>query len=83
MTTKGKITHWNDKKGYGFITPDAGAKEVFVRISAFRDRDAPPEVGQLVSFSHSTGRRGRPCAANVTRPGERMPGEIRRNDVML
>jgi hypothetical protein len=29
MRAKGKRTHWNGQKGYGFITPSAGAKQVF------------------------------------------------------
>ncbi len=35
MRTKGKISHWNEEKGYGFITPASGAKQVFVHLSAF------------------------------------------------
>lgn len=38
MRTKGKITFWNDEKGYGFITPSAGLKQVFVHIRAFSNR---------------------------------------------
>ena len=35
MRTQGKITHWNEYKAYGFITPSSGAKQVFVHIRAF------------------------------------------------
>jgi hypothetical protein len=38
MRVKGKITHWNGQKGYGFITPSAGEKQVFVHISSFENR---------------------------------------------
>lgn len=69
--TQGKITHWNEQKGYGFITPAAGAKQVFVHIRAFGKRQEPPKLNQLVSFSLSTDKQGRPCAVKVTRAGEK------------
>ena len=78
MRTKGKITHWNQEKGYGFITPSAGAKRVFVHISAFRGRGNQPEVNQLVEFSLSTDQKGRPCAVQVSEVGARNTGQTRR-----
>jgi len=69
--TQGKITHWNEQKGYGFITPTSGAKRVFVHIRAFSNRQERPKLNQLVSFSLSTDKQGRPCAAGVTRAGEK------------
>jgi cold shock CspA family protein len=77
--TQGKITHWNEEKGYGFITPAAGAKQVFVHISAFNNRRQPPKLNQLVSFSLSKDKQGRPCAEEVTRAGEKQPRGIKRN----
>lgn len=83
MRSKGKITQWNEEKGYGFITPGPGSRDVFVHISAFRNRGNPPAVGQSVSFALSIDQQGRPCAAQVTRPGERLPRKARRNSVLL
>ncbi len=71
--TQGKITHWNEEKGYGFITPSTGAKQVFVHVRAFKKRYPPPELNQPVSFSFSTDDQGRPCAAKVSRPGDKQP----------
>jgi len=70
MRTTGKITHWNAEKGYGFITPSAGAKQVFVHINAFANRSLTPTLNELVTFTLSTDRQGRPCAVEVTRAGE-------------
>jgi cold shock CspA family protein len=70
----GKITHWNEEKGYGFITPSSGANQVFVHIRAFRNRHLPPELNQVVLYSLSTDKQGRPCAVKVTRAGEKLPG---------
>ena len=70
MRTQGKITHWNEEKGYGFITPSSGAKQVFVHIRAFKDRHLPPELNQVVLYSLSTDKQGRPCAVKVTRASD-------------
>jgi len=35
MRSKGKITSWNDEKGFGFITPSSGGNRIFVHIKAF------------------------------------------------
>jgi uncharacterized membrane protein YsdA (DUF1294 family)/cold shock CspA family protein len=70
MRTIGKITYWNEQKGYGFITPSSGAKQVFVHIHAFKNRHLPPELNQVVLYSLSTDKQGRPCAVKVTRASE-------------
>lgn len=78
--TQGKITHWNAQKGYGFITPAAGAKQVFVHIRAFSNQQEPPKLNQMVSFSLSTDKQGRPCAIDVTLAGEKPAKGIKRKD---
>jgi cold shock CspA family protein len=70
MRLKGKITHWNGQKGYGFITPGEGEKQVFVHITSFKNRHPVPKINQLVDYSLSKDKRGRPCAVDVSRPGE-------------
>jgi cold shock CspA family protein len=78
MRTNGKITKWNRDKGYGFITPSSGAKQVFVHIDALRNRDLPPQMGQRVTFTLSQDNQGRPCAVDVARDGEPAPRVQRR-----
>ena len=65
MTT-GTVKFFNAQKGYGFITPDGGAKDVFVHISAVeRAGLATLNDGQKVSFELENDRQGRASAVNL------------------
>ena len=51
---------------FGFITPDDGAKDVFVHISAVQASGLPGlEDGQKVTFDIESGRDGRESATNL------------------
>ena len=82
MRLRGKLTSWNGERGIGYITPSAGAKQVIVRFSEFKNKRNPPEVGQLVAFELTTDVVGRPCAEQVVREGEvvRMDRRRRRGE---
>jgi len=69
VRTKGKITSWNDAKGYGFIAPLAGGSRTFIHIKAFAQKARRPAVGDIVTYSVSTDSRGRPCAGKATIAG--------------
>ena len=71
MRCKGKLISWDDAKGFGFITPEGGGKQIFVHIKSFRDRNQRPEVKQLFSYRLSSDQQGRPCAVEVTFDHER------------
>jgi len=71
VRSKGKIASWNDDKGYGFITPLAGGKQIFIHVSALSNRNRRPEVNEVVSYSVSKDKQGRPCAANATLAGDK------------
>ncbi len=59
----GTIKWFNDSKGYGFIRPDEGARDVFVHISALRRSgiDAVKE-GQRVEYELTQDRDGKASA---------------------
>ena len=59
MQQKGKITNWNDDKGFGFITPIGGGKQIFIHVKAFKNRSNRPELNQIVSYDISKDNRGR------------------------
>ena len=82
MQTTGKITHWKADKGFGFITPSSGEKQVFVHISSFSNRNPRPRLNELVTFTLSSDKQGRPCAVQVTREGEK-PIRMARRDKTL
>ncbi len=64
MTT-GTVKFFNTAKGFGFITPDDGSKDVFVHISAVEGSDLGHLTdGQKVSFEVQQDTRG-PKAVNL------------------
>ena len=83
MRTKGKITTWNDEKGYGFITPSTGGKQVFVHVKAFGNRNRRPEINQLVTYALSSDGKGRPCATKATLAGDRLTERVERSNDSL
>ena len=72
MRVKGKITSWDADKGYGFIKPLAGGKPIFIHISALSNRSRRPELDEVVTYSVSTDKQGRPCAADATLAGDKL-----------
>ena len=62
----GKLKWFNKTKGFGFIAPDEGGKDVFVHISAL-ERSGIDNLAddQKVSFEMSSGRDGRESADNI------------------
>lgn len=63
--TKGTIKFFNSQKGFGFIIPDQGGKEIFVHISNVQGETTSLHEGQKVEYEESSGRKG-PEAIEVT-----------------
>jgi CspA family cold shock protein len=61
----GTVKWFNATKGYGFITPDEGGKDVFVHITAVQAAGLQGlNDGQRVSYELAT-ERGKTSAANL------------------
>ena len=62
----GTVKWFNPTKGYGFIEPDGGSKDVFVHISAVEQAGLNTlNEGQKVSFDIQPGKTGKSAAENL------------------
>ncbi|WP_127716808.1 cold-shock protein [Halobacteriovorax sp. HLS] len=58
----GTVKFFNDEKGFGFITPDDGGKDLFVHISSIDDGTL--HENDKVDYEIGEGQKG-PCAVQV------------------
>jgi len=62
----GTVKWFSSQKGYGFIQPDDGTKDVFVHISAVeRSGMGSLREGQKLSYDIERGQQGRTSAVNL------------------
>jgi len=67
MRTTGIVKWFNDAKGFGFITPEGGGKDLFVHHSAIQSQGFRSLTeGERVEFEIVQGQKG-PAAENVTK----------------
>ena len=63
---KGTVKWFNDSKGYGFLKPSDGGKDLFVHMSEIKmEVFKTLKEGQEVDFEEGVSDKG-PCATNVT-----------------
>lgn len=60
---EGVVKFFNESKGFGFITPNDGGKDIFVHVSGLNDSSV--NEGDKVSYETEEGRKGL-NAVNVT-----------------
>jgi CspA family cold shock protein len=62
----GTVKFFNTTKGFGFIQPESGGKDVFVHVSAVQRAGLGTLTeGQRVTYDVETGRDGRTSAVNL------------------
>jgi CspA family cold shock protein len=60
----GTVKFFNEEKGFGFIKPDNGGKDLFVHATGIDN--GPITEGDSVEFEVGEGKKG-PCAVRVSR----------------
>jgi len=56
--SKGTVKFFNKQKGFGFITPESGGKDVFVHMTNIEGNPEGLREGQRVEFTLANGRKG-------------------------
>jgi CspA family cold shock protein len=60
MRQVGTVKFFNASKGYGFITPDGGGKDIFVHVTAVEQSGMPTlSDGMRISFEVEPDKRGK------------------------
>ena len=63
---QGKVSNWNDEKGYGFISSNSDGNDRFFHISEYSENHKIPINGLIVKYQDSHDDHGRVCAINVS-----------------
>jgi cold shock CspA family protein len=67
MRLTGVLRSWNEDRGYGFIAPTHGGREVFVHVSALPRGGTRPAVGERLSYELARNGEGKWQAVHVVR----------------
>lgn len=87
MRVEGRLTKWNDDRGFGFVSSSRDDTEVFVHISAFPRDGIRPRIGERLSFDIEVGGDGKRRAIDLvcldrqvaySRPASRTPSRRQR-----
>jgi uncharacterized membrane protein YsdA (DUF1294 family)/cold shock CspA family protein len=65
VRSTGTLVTWNDERGFGFLDPGDGERQVFVHISGFPRDASRPEEGVSYTFELESMRDGRTKAVHV------------------
>jgi cold shock protein len=62
---KGVLKTWKEDRGFGFIKPDDGGKDIFIHISALKGMSRRPATGDVIHFQVVKDNRGKNKAINA------------------
>nr|WP_295383161.1 cold shock and DUF1294 domain-containing protein [Pseudoxanthomonas sp.] len=72
MRHAGRITEWNDERGFGFVVPSGGGDRAFVHASQFQRGSRQPVVGDLISYETTRDAKGRLNARTIRFAGQKI-----------
>jgi cold shock CspA family protein len=62
---KGALKTWKEDRGFGFISPDDGGKDIFIHISALKGTSRRPITGDVIYYQVAKDNRGKYKAINA------------------
>jgi CspA family cold shock protein len=62
---KGVLKTWKEDRGFGFIKPDDGGKDIFIHISALNNINRRPTTGDVIYYQIAKDNRGKYKAINA------------------
>ena len=77
MEQQGRLTQWNDARGFGFITPLAKGPRIFVHISQFQLRNRRPCLNDLLTYTIGQDEQGRLRAKDVRYQKHTQPKSVK------
>lgn len=68
-TIKGVLKTWKEDRGFGFISPDGGGKDIFIHISALKGASRRPLTGDVIYYQVAKDNSGKLKAVNASIDG--------------
>ena len=62
---KGVLKTWKEDRGFGFVKPDDGGKDIFIHISALKGVSRRPITGDVIYYQIAKDNRGKYKAVNA------------------
>ena len=62
---RGTLIHWDDSKGYGFLRPSNGTKDVFLHIKSLPHYQRRPQIGDALTYEVEVDEKERSIASSA------------------
>lgn len=73
MRLQGKVSEWNDERGFGFVTQNGTGSRAFFHVSELTGNRKRPTIGSLITYEVGKDAKGRVQARNVRFVGVDVP----------